>query len=121
MAPNREGTMTTREVPLLTPETLPAIQAALAAMGVDGWLLYDFRAVNPIARAMIGLEGMGSRRIFAWIPASGPPIGISHAIEQLDWAQWPARWERRVYSAWRQLEGDLASLVANKRVAMEYS
>lgn len=110
-----------REQPLLTPETLPAIQAALAAAGVDGWLLYDFRGLNPIARAMVGLEGMGSRRIFAWVPTKGAPVGLSHAIEQLGWAQWPAAWERRVYSSWRVLERDVASLVANRRIAMEYS
>jgi Xaa-Pro aminopeptidase len=97
------------------------VQAALAAAGVDGWLLYDFRNLNPVARRMIGLRGMGSRRIFAWVPVRGAPIGVSHAIEQLDWAQWPATWERRVYASWPSLEGALASLVAGKRVAMEYS
>ena len=75
--------MSEREDALLTPATLPAIQAALAAAGVDGWLLYDFRGLNPIARAMVGLEGMGSRRIFAWVPVQGTPVGLSHAIEQL--------------------------------------
>ena len=124
MAPDRHRPMTrgpAREPALLTAATLPAIQEALAAAGVDGWLLYDFRGLNPIARAMVGLEGMGSRRIFAWVPTTGTPVGLSHAIEQLDWAQWPAAWERRVYAAWRTLERDVASLVGNKRVAMEYS
>ena len=113
--------MTDREDALLTPATLPAIQAALAAAGVDGWLLYDFRGLNPIARAMVGLEGMGSRRIFAWVPVQGTPVGLSHAIEQLGWARWPAAWERRVYAAWKTLEADVASLVKGKRIAMEYS
>lgn len=113
--------MTTREAALLTPESLATIQAALSAAGVDGWLLYDFRGCNPVARSMIGLEGMQSRRVFAWVPATGKPIAISHAIEQLAWAQWPVGWERRVYSAWRDLEREVASLVANKRIAMEYS
>ena len=34
---------------MLTPETLPDVQRALADAGVDGWLLYDFRGLNPIA------------------------------------------------------------------------
>ena len=113
--------MSTREAPLLTPASVASIQAALATAGVDGWLLYDFRGCNPVARSMIGLEGMQSRRVFAWIPARGTPIAISHAIEQLAWAQWPPAWERRVYAAWRDLEREVASLVANKRIAMEYS
>lgn len=113
--------MTTREVPLLNPQTLSTIQSALAAAGVDGWLLYDFRGTNPIAKTMIGLEGMQSRRIFAWIPTTGAPIAISHAIEELAWAHWPTAWERRVYAAWKDLEREVASLVANKQIAMEYS
>lgn len=113
--------MTNDDSPLLTPGTLPAVQAALADAGLDGWLLYDFRGLNPIARSMIGLGGMGSRRIFAWIPVHGTPVGLSHAIEQGDWARWPGAWERRIYSAWRTLESDVATLVAGKRVAMEYS
>lgn len=122
MAPNRDDIiMITREAPLLTPASVASIQAALATAGVDGWLLYDFRGCNPIARSMIGLEGMQSRRVFAWIPTRGTPIAISHAIEQLAWAQWPLAWERRVYAAWRDLEREVASLVANKRIAMEYS
>ena len=113
--------MTAHEPALLSPASLAAIQAALASAGVDGWLLYDFRGTNPIARAMVGLEGMGSRRIFAWVPTRGTPVGISHAIEQLGWAKWPRAWDRRVYASWRSLEREVASLVAGKRVAMEYS
>ena len=106
---------------MLTPETLPAVQAALAEAGVDGWLLYDFRGINSIAHAMLRLEGLVSRRVFAWVPREGTPVAITHAIEQGPWARWPARWERRVYASWRSLEAELVQLVGGKRVAMEYS
>ena len=121
VAADRVGTMTVREAPLLTEASLSAIQAALAEARVDGWLLYDFRGTNPIARAMLGLEGMQSRRIFAWIPAIGTPVAVTHAIEQGPWNRWPGAWERRVYAAWRSLEAEVAALVRGKRVAMEYS
>lgn len=113
--------MTEREAPLLTAATLPAIQDALAAAGVDGWLLYDFRGTNPIARAMLGLEGMQSRRIFAWVPTRGSPVAVTHAIEQAPWSKWPSAWERRVYASWRSLESEVASIAGGKKVAMEYS
>lgn len=113
--------MTERESPLLSVATLPAIQDALAAAGVDGWLLYDFRGTNPIARAMLGLEGMQSRRIFAWVPTRGTPVAVTHAIEQAPWSRWPAAWERRVYASWASLETEVASIAGGKRVAMEYS
>lgn len=106
---------------MLTPASLPQVQDALRAAGLDGWLVYDFRGLNPVASAVLGIRGMVTRRIFAWIPAKGTPVAITHAIEPGPWAQWPAAWEKRVYSAWRELEAQLPTLVRGKRVAMEYS
>lgn len=106
---------------MLTPDTLPPLQEALAAAGLDGWLLFDFHGANPIAGGLLGLEGMVTRRIFAWIPASGRPVAITHAIEQGPWRAWPSGWHREIYSSWRTLESLLGDLVRGKRVAMEYS
>lgn len=106
---------------MLTPKTLPALQAALTEAGVDGWLLYDFRGLNPVAGSLLGMHGMVTRRIFGWIPAKGTPVAITHAIEQAPWAEWPTDWERIVYSSWQALEAGLPQHIKGKRVAMEYS
>jgi Xaa-Pro dipeptidase len=106
---------------MLTPELLPAVQAALAEADVDGWLLYDFRGINPISQALFHAEGIASRRMVAWVPRNGTPVAITHAIEPDSWAHWPAAWERRVYSSWKSLESEIASLVKGKKAAMEYS
>ncbi len=106
---------------MLTPETLPDVQRALADAGVDGWLLYDFRGLNPIAGDLMRLEGMTTRRAFAFVPTLGTPVAITHAIEQGPWRQWPKGWTREVYSSWRSLESLIMKHVAGKRVAMEYS
>ena len=107
---------------MLTPRTLGALQRAIADVpGLDGWLLYDFRGLNPIAAGILTLKGMGSRRIFCFIPRAGAPVAITHAIEQSAWSEWPAEWGKVVYSSWRELEEELAKLVKGKRVAMEYS
>ncbi len=106
---------------MLTPETLPEVQRALADAGVDGWLLYDFRGLNPIARDLLRLEGMTTRRVFAFIPTLGTPVALTHAIEQTVWHHWPSKWGREIYSSWRSLESWLMKHVAGKRVAMEYS
>jgi len=106
---------------MLTPASLASVQGALAEAGADGWLLYDFRGNNPIAHAMLRLEGMVSRRVFAWVPRAGTPVAITHAIEQGPWAHWPSSWERRIYASWRSLEEELARLVGGKRVMMEYA
>ncbi|MGH7619444.1 MAG: M24 family metallopeptidase [Gemmatimonadaceae bacterium] len=106
---------------MLSPETLPEFQSALAELNVDGWLLYDFRGLNPIAAGLLRFEGMTSRRTFAFIPTKGVPVALSHAIEQAPWKHWPAAWPKEVYSSWKSLEGFVAKHVAGKRVAMEYS
>jgi Xaa-Pro dipeptidase len=115
------GGMATDGSTALTRETLPAVQAAIAEAGLDGWLLYDFRGTNPIAAELIGLDGFVSRRVFAFIPRSGVPMAISHAIEQAPWHAWPPEWGKEVYSGWAALETALGRLVKGKRVAMEYS
>jgi Xaa-Pro aminopeptidase len=106
---------------VLRPDALPALQASLGDAGVDGWLLYDFHGLNPVAVGMLELPGMTSRRFFVYIPANGAPVAITHAIEQGPWAAWPSAWRKEKYSSWRQLESLLAEIVGKKNIAMEYS
>ena len=106
---------------MLTPDTLDAVQRALSDAKVDGWLLYDFRGMNPIAAGMLHLDGMVTRRAFAFVPREGKPVAITHAIEQSPWRHWPSVWPREIYASWRSLEDLLARHVRGKRVAMEYS
>jgi Xaa-Pro dipeptidase len=106
---------------MLSTETLADVQRALTDAGLDGWLLYDFRGLNPIAGGLMRLEGMTTRRVFAWIPARGTPAALTHAIEQGPWRLWPADWTKEVYSSWKSLEDFLAKHVKGKRIAMEYS
>jgi Xaa-Pro aminopeptidase len=106
---------------MLTTDSLPALQRAIAEAGVDGWLLYDFRGVNPVSAGVLELRGMLSRRIFVYVPKSGVPTAITHNIEQGPWRDWPAAWKRERYSTWQELEGYVAGLVKGKKIAMEYS
>jgi len=106
---------------MLTPATLPALQSAIQRAGLDGWLLFDFHGANPVAAGLLQLEGMVTRRVFAFVPAAGEPVAVTHAIEQGPWRRWPSAWRRETYSSWRTLDEQLARLVRGKRVAMEYS
>jgi Xaa-Pro dipeptidase len=106
---------------VLTPESLPVLQSALADARLDGWLLYDFQGNNPIANGLLQLEGMVSRRVFVFVPREGVPQALGHAIEAGPWRRWPAPWPRATYSAWRELEAAVADMVRGKRIAMEYS
>jgi Xaa-Pro dipeptidase len=106
---------------VLQPESLPALQSALERADLDGWLLYDFHGLNPVAVGMLGLPGMTTRRFFVYIPRKGSPVAVTHAIEQGPWTAWPSDWTKEKYSSWRALESTIAKLVKGKKVAMEYS
>lgn len=100
-----------------------AVQDALRAEGLDGWLLYDFHGSNPIARAVAGLEagdGLTTRRWYYLIPAAGAPQALVHRIEPNVLDRLPGR--RRVYAGREQLAAGLAAMVdGGARLAMEYS
>src|SRR5688572_6761378 len=106
---------------MLSPALLPRIQAELATQSLDGWLLFDFRGLNTIAGGLLGVRGLATRRMFAWIPREGTPVAVMHAIEPGPWRQWPAEWDREVYASWKTLEATLGKLLKGKRIAMEYS
>jgi Xaa-Pro dipeptidase len=102
---------------------LAAVQAALEAERLDGWLLYDFHGSNPIAVRLAGLAGRGkmtTRRWFYYIPAHGAPRGLVHAIERRNLDDLPG--DKLVYAGRTQLGAGLDALLAGAgRVAMEYS
>ncbi|HVF40477.1 MAG TPA: Xaa-Pro peptidase family protein [Gemmatimonadaceae bacterium] len=106
---------------MLTPASLGSFQSALRDAELDGWLLFDFHGLNPVAMGLLGLHGMATRRIFVLIPREGAPVAVTHAIEQGPWRDWPAEWSKTTYSGWRALESQLSDLVSGKRIAMEYS
>jgi Xaa-Pro aminopeptidase len=101
---------------------LAKIQSALRQFGLDGWLLYDFRGSNVLARRIVGLrdDQMGSRRWFYYIPAEGEPKKFVHRIEDSALSHLPG--ETWVYLKWQSLEEGIEHFVDGaKRVAMEYS
>jgi len=101
---------------------LEAIQSAIKEFGFDGWLLYDFRGNNLLARRILDLEQkpVGSRRFFYLIPASGSPHKLVHRIESQSLDHLPG--EKQVYLTWQELETKLKQLLnGHSQVAMEYS
>jgi len=104
---------------LTRPEAIASVQEALRQHQLDGWLLYEFRGINPVSATLLGM-GKTTRRGFVLIPDRGEPVALIHAIEASSWRHWP--FERRTYSGWRSLETELERLVAGRtRLAMEVS
>ncbi len=101
---------------------LDATQAAIQQFGMDGWLLYDFRGINLLAARIAGIpdDDLGSRRWFYFVPASGQPRKLVHAIEPAMLDHLPG--EKIVYLKWQELEAGLQSMLSGSgSVAMEYS
>ena len=101
---------------------LAAVQAAIQDAGLDGWLLYDFRGQNGLAQRVAGLDHKHlTRRWFYYVPATGEPKKLVHAIEPAALDHLPGS-RKTVYRRWQDLETGVAELVIGaKRVAMEYS
>lgn len=102
---------------------VPAVQAALRASRLDGWLLYDFHGSNPVSRRVAGLGTTGhmtTRRWFYLVPAEGEPRALVHKIEKRTLAHLPGRTFE--YAGRVELEAGLRQLLAGcGTVAMEYS
>ena len=93
----------------------------LAAEHLDGWLLYDFHGSNPIAVKLVGNTGKHmTRRWYYFIPASGTPRKLVHAIEPAMLDGVPG--DTRKYAGRRELEQGVTDMLRGvKTVAMEYS
>lgn len=101
---------------------LTEIQAAIRAEGLDGWLLYDFKDLNPIARRVAGIpaDRFLSRRWGCFVPPAGPPRWLVHAIEAGSMADLAPR--GATYVSWQAWRDGLAALLSGAgRVAMEIS
>lgn len=98
-----------------------ALQAALAAEGLDGWLFYDFRGSDPIGRRILGLgDRMATRRWFYCVPRAGEPCGLVSAVEPHALHGLPGA--MHVYRSWSELQDGLGALLRGLgRVAMQYS
>jgi Xaa-Pro aminopeptidase len=106
-----------------------AIQAALRKAGLDGWLFYDFRKSDPLAYRILQLHlhNITSRRWCYYVPATGEPTKIVHAIEREKLDTLPGR--KTVYLPWQQLHAALREALTGaaegdgggRHVAMQYS
>ena len=98
------------------------IQQAIRDAGLDGWLFYDFRKLNPLAYRVLGLaeDGFYSRRWFYFVPARGEPTAIISAVEPHVLRELPGR--RCVFRSWGELHQLLKEVLQGAgRLAMEYS
>jgi Xaa-Pro dipeptidase len=92
---------------------------ALAEAGADGWLLFDFHGLNPVAARVLGLGGLSTRRLFVLLPGEGEPVAVAHRIELQPLNDFPGR--VIPYAGWQELHAALGALVQGRTLAMEIS
>ncbi len=103
------------------------IQAALKSENLDGWLFYDFRGSDILTPRILKTSRLGgSRRWYYYIPATGEPVKLVHAIEPGQLDSLPGT--KMIYREWQLIESNLKKAILgagqpNKRprVAMQYS
>ena len=101
------------------------LQSVVNASGVDGWLLYDFRGLNPFPTQLLNLRSaILTRRWFLYVPAQGQATLIHHRIEAGSWqlALPDQTIARKVFASHEQLDDLLRETLRGAgQVAMEYS
>jgi Xaa-Pro aminopeptidase len=103
-------------------ELIQSLQAVLKQEKFDGWLFYSFRGSDPIAENILRLDQarFATRRWFYFVPRSGTPQKIVHAIEPGVLDSLPG--DKRVYLPWQQIQQHLGeTLGGSRKVAMQYS
>ena len=105
----------------MTSETkLRNAQELLTSEQIDGWLLYDYRGMNPIFTETLGAIAHVTRPCWLWVPVSGTPKLLVSYVDQgrfkhlgIETLLWVSR---------SQMRDRLCELLRGSRVvAMEYS
>ena len=107
-------------MPNLDVTFLETVSSELERRKIDAWLLYDFRALNPLAAHLIGLPEGQKRRYFVLVAPGRTPHALVQKIEVSGWDGWPHRLTS--YVGWDEMETALRELLRGmETVAMEVS
>ena len=95
-------------------------QTELKRQQAAGWLIYDFRGTNPVAKRFLSLGGgFLSRRVFLFVPPEGTPTLLVHAIEKGSLPDVP--FDVKSYSSRQTLLESLQRMVPQGRLLVETS
>ena len=63
-------------------QTIEQAQEYMRGNEISGWLLYDYRGLNPIFADTVGVVGHVTRPVWLWIPADGRPRLLLSFVDQ---------------------------------------
>ena len=92
----------------------------MTGRGIYGWLLYDYRGVNPIFWETVGPISNVTRPCWLWIPAEGEPMLLVAYVDQGRFGHLGVA--TTLYSGREEMVSCLETLIDGAaQVAMEYS
>ena len=95
-------------------------QEHLRATGVDGWLLYDYRGMNPIFWDTVGAIDNVTRPCWLWIPSDGDPELLVSYVDQGRFGHLGI--STKLFVSRAEMLARLEEMLGGaRRVAMEYS
>ena len=95
-------------------------QEHLSDQGISGWLLYDYRGMNPVFWDTVGRIPNVTRPCWLWIPSRGEPTLLVSYVDQGRFAHLGI--ETMLFRGRSEMTERLAALLGGaRRVAMEYS
>ncbi len=101
-------------------DAIEAAQKYMQEVGLDGWLLADFRECNPLLAAVLGKRTFSTRRALLFVPPLGTARLLAHQVDAGNFASLP--FDVQAYTSRAELLDVLAGLLEGTgRLAMEYS
>ena len=95
-------------------------QGYMRGRGLDGWLLYDYRGMNPVLWDALGPVANVTRPCWLWIPSRGEPRLLVSYVDQGRFGH--LGMATTLFVSRREMIAQLAETLAGaRRIAMEYS
>ena len=95
-------------------------QESLKAQGLDGWLVYDYRGVNPVFWDAVGYISNVTRPCWLWIPTHGEPGILVSYVDQGRFGHLAVA--TSIFVSRSEMTDRLTKMLSSgRRVAMEYS
>ena len=95
-------------------------QEYMNSQNIGGWLLYDYRGMNPIFWDTVGPIANVTRPCWLWIPAQGKPNLLVSYVDQGRFGHLGI--DTQLFLGRENMIAKLSQMLANsQRIAMEYS
>ena len=95
-------------------------QESLKAQGLDGWLVYDYRGVNPVFWEAVGHISNVTRPCWLWIPTHGEPRILVSYVDRGRFGHLAVA--TSIFVSRSEMTDRLTKMLSGaRRVAMEYS